>query len=205
MPLVDAIVLVSAFHGANSLARFVLFRRHVEMSFVLWYGIPGMAAAAVGAQLLGQLRSPIITLLFGGVLAVYALLGLWGKALHLPDRRPTLILGGLLSGLTAGMIGLQGAVRSVVLISTDLARERFVATSAAIALIVDATRISVYFTTGVGTGTLSAWIIPLFMGAAFLGSWLARRLLPHVSEARFRRVVFGALVVYGIWLVVSPT
>jgi hypothetical protein len=29
--------------------------------------------------------------------------------------------------------------------------------------------------------------------------------LPHVSEARFRRVVFGALVVYGVWLVVSPT
>jgi uncharacterized membrane protein YfcA len=103
------------------------------------------------------------------------------------------------------MIGLQGAIRSVVLISTDLARERFIATSAAIALIVDATRISVYFATGVGMETLSARTIALFMGAAFLGSWLAKRLLPRVSEVKFRRVVFGALVVYGVWLVVSPT
>ena len=203
VPWVDAIVLIAFFHGANSFARFVLFRRHVRWAFVVWYGIPSMAAAALGARLLGTFRSPTVTLLFGAVLALYALLGFWGKALRLPDARSTLALGGLLSGLSAGLIGLQGAVRAVVLISSDLAKERFIATSAAIATLVDATRISVYITMGVGTGTLRAWTIPLFMVAAFAGSGLARRLLPHVSETKFRRVVFGALTAYGVWLVAT--
>ena len=56
-----------------------------------------------------------------------------------------MFLGGALSGLLAGIIGVGGAVRSMFLISFGMPKEVYIATSALIALVIDCVRIPVYY------------------------------------------------------------
>jgi uncharacterized membrane protein YfcA len=110
---------------------------------------------------------------------------------------------GAVSGLFGGMVGNQGGVRSAGLLGFGLSPRAFVATAAAIALLVDAVRVPVYVQSE-GTEMLGAWRIMLSstLGVTvgtFAGSIVLLRLPPMV----FRRVVGAVLVVLGSWLLVS--
>lgn len=57
-------------------------------------------------------------------------------------------IGGALSGFTAGLIGTGGVLRGAFMTLFGLSRERYIATIASIALLVDLTRIPIYFSQG---------------------------------------------------------
>lgn len=56
-------------------------------------------------------------------------------------------IGGVLSGFFGGLSGQQGAFRSAFLLHAGLDPQRFIATNAAIATLVDITRLVVYGST----------------------------------------------------------
>ena len=60
-------------------------------------------------------------------------------------RGPWAWLAGAASGAFGGLVGNQGGIRSAALLGFGLPRESFVATATAVALVVDAVRMPVYF------------------------------------------------------------
>lgn len=70
---------------------------------------------------------------------------LTGMAARMRFRGPWAWIAGAASGGFGGLVGNQGGIRSAALLGFDLPKESFVATATAIALIIDAVRMPVYF------------------------------------------------------------
>ncbi len=109
-------------------------------------------------------------------------------------------IGGLLSGFFGGISGHQGAFRSVFLTKTGLTKEEFIATSNAIALIIDLTRISIYATSTFAFFYLDGLTSHLIVGIlfAFIGTYFGKKLLTKTTISGIQRVIGLLLIIYGI-------
>jgi len=198
MDVKTAIALVACFHLFGNASRLFFFGRYVHAKTWAQFGLTGVLCSLLGAALTAHLPSEIIKCIFGLFLLVYV-----GGSVSLPEhvRLPhtpwTLVGGGAASGFIAGLIGTGGAIRSACLLAFGLPRDVYIGTSAAIALVVDATRLPVYLT----GHFLPSRMIPLIVSliaAAFLGAWVGRRLVQRVSTSAFHRFVLVMLALMGL-------
>ncbi len=153
----ERLAATAVVHGANNVLKASLLGRLAERKVVLRFGLPAVAAALVGAWVLGALSgfAPLTTYSLLGRTAtvtplklVMALLMLFFAVLELHPRfeklefdRKYLPAGGLLSGFFGGLSGHQGALRSAFLAKVGISPEGFVGTNAVIGLLVDVTRL----------------------------------------------------------------
>lgn len=80
-----------------------------------------------------------------------------------------------------------------------LAKERYIATIASIALLVDLTRIPLYF----GQGFLSReyiHLIPILLIIAFIGSWIGKKVVNIIPTEILRRAILIGIIVMSLWL-----
>lgn len=193
----SVLAITSLFHLASNASKLALFRHGIDLRLLLWLGVPSVLFAALGA-LAGRY---IATGVLEGTLAVF-LLALSGFLLLRPDvsLKPGMaqaVGGGVLSGTLAGLVGTGGAIRGLTLAAFNLPKDVFVATSAAIDMGIDLTRAGVYW----HNGYLHAHdliYIPLLVPVAIGGTWLGRRLLRRLPQARFRQLAL--IMVFGIGL-----
>lgn len=196
--LEPAIVLVAIFHFLSNVSRLWFMRRHVHRRTAILYGAPSLVAAFAGAMLLTKLSGTRpLRIAFGVFLAAYAVSSLAGRTWRVPSSDRTLVVGGVLSGFTSGLIGLGGAIRGAFLISTPLGKEAYIGTSAAIAVAVDTARLSVYLPWGALPAKLH-WLVPPMVVCAFVGAWIGRRGLMRLPEATVRRVIMVAVLIVAI-------
>jgi uncharacterized membrane protein YfcA len=118
-----AIVLVAFFHFANNVSKFVLMRKSINLRLVLVYGIPSVISALIGAWIFASIDVGLITIFFSIFLISFSIYSLFRPKFHIPEKDIILTIGGLISGLTSGLIGVGGAIRSMFLISTFLKKE----------------------------------------------------------------------------------
>lgn len=202
-----AIALVSCFHLFGNSARLWFFGRSIDWAIWKRFGLTGVACSLLGAGLTTQLSSTVVKRLFGLFLVSYVILSrvaasMRPSGVRLPKTTATLIGGGIVSGLIAGFIGTGGAIRSACLLAFDLPKEAYLGTSAAIALLVDATRLPVY----VAGGFIPARMGPVIAGlvlVAFAGSWVGQRLVRRVSAGAFRGFVMVVLFLMGLKMLMA--
>ena len=90
-------------------------------------------------------------------------------------------------------------IRTAVLSTLNLKKENFLATSFAIAFLVDLTRISVYY--GNGMMTLDYyWWFSVF-AVALVGSLIGRKIVFKIRGPVFYRFVYSALFLAGIMFI----
>jgi uncharacterized membrane protein YfcA len=210
MPTSAAVAGVAVVHFLNNALKFWLVRRHADRSAVIRFGLPGFVAAFGGAALLEVLDGlePLGRTTIGGLdivvtpvdLVVGVLLLIFGlqELLQQPNKAISdryLPIGGALSGFVGGLSGLQGALRSAFLLRTGLKAAPFIATGAAIALLVDTSRIVVYSVRGLlfAPGQSGSTLIAALIGAA-IGTFIGNRFIDKVT-LRAVRVIVGVLLV----------
>jgi hypothetical protein len=198
-----AIVLVGFFHLFSNLSRLGMLRQSLNNRLFLTYGSPSVLAALGGAWLFYRLEVRLIAMAFAVFLIVFALHSLLNPRWSVPDTTPVLVSGGLLSGFVSGVIGVGGAVRSMFLIATGIDKEAYVATSAAIAVVVDMTRLPIYVVGGDVEASYYYYIAPLVV-IALLGAVVGRRLLRRLPGVWVRRLVVVALMGVAIKMLVAP-
>lgn len=193
-----AIVLVACFHLFGNASRLIFFGRHIDWTVWGQFGLTGLLCGITGALVTAHVPAPMVRIAFGVFLLVYVGFSvLPTRPLRLPKAPSTLIGGGALSGFIAGLLGTGGAIRSACLMVFDLPKEAYLGTSAAIALMVDATRLPVYL----AKGLLPSRLLPLMVslvGVAFAGAWVGQKLVRRVSASVFRRVVLGMLTLMAL-------
>lgn len=216
-PVAVAVAMTAFVHLLNNLFKLAVLWRHVNRRVVLRFGLPAIAATVPGAWLLNKLSDlPAIhtyTLvemdatvtpvkLTVGVLLIVFATAEWLPVLKKIDLPPrTLPLGGILSGFFGGLSGHQGAFRSAFLIRAGLDKDQFVASNAAIAALVDMTRLAVYglnitlIMEQVNMGLLAAATI-----AAFAGVLAGRAGLKKITIGFIQKLVAATLYVLGILL-----
>jgi uncharacterized protein len=210
-PVPVAVAITALVHLLNSLFKLGLLWRHVNRRVLLAFGVPALLAAIPGALLLdylSQLEPLMRYALAGGErlitpvkLAAGLLLMVFATAELIPflDRffwhRLGLPAGGALSGFFGGLSGHQGAFRSAFLLKAGLDKEPFVATNAAIAALVDVSRLAIYgLTFEAALVAEQSGLILLAASAAFLGVFLGTRLLGKITIGFIQKLV--ALLLY---------
>ncbi len=200
MDIKTAIALVAVFHLLGNASRLYFFGRLVHWKTWALFGLTGVVFSLIGAWVAAYLPSAAIKAAFGLFLLCYVGFSVLSSAQRpLASGPATLLGGGVASGFVAGLIGTGGAIRSACLLSFNLPKEVYIGTSAAIALIVDATRLPVYLAKQFIPRTMALLVIAL-VPFAFAGSWTGQRLLRRVSPTAFRRFVLLMLALMGLKL-----
>jgi hypothetical protein len=195
-----AVAAVSIAHLLANGLRFYLLRSHVDLPVLLRFGLASAAGGLIGALLHARASSPALGVIFGALLMLVGASEITGFLRGRRFGRRMAWGAGGLSGFLGGLVGNQGGIRAAALLGFNITKETFVATATAIALVVDAARMPVYFATQAGA-LLRIW--PLIMtsaAGAVAGTLLGHRVFAFVPQLRFRRLVGGLVLVLGAYM-----
>jgi uncharacterized protein len=200
VPMAQAVAIVALPHLIATALRFVRLRDAVDLGTARRFGIP----AALGGVLGGLAFTRIDV---RGLSLVLALLLLATSAMNvLPALRawrpPALLLpwlGGA-AGFFGGLAGNQGGLRAAALATMPLSPPAMLATSTAIALVVDLARMPSYIGTLGGLAARDWTVIAIASVGCVVGTVAGEQVVRRVSRDRYRQVVAVAVGVLGVWL-----
>jgi uncharacterized membrane protein YfcA len=203
-PLPATLFFVGIIHLFGNVWKLLLFRRGLRWRLILSFGIPGVVATYIGASLVFNIPAAVLSRILGSFLIIYVIYLFAESSFRI---RPNLVFGsfgGALSGFLAGIFGLGGAVRSLFLTAFDLPKAVYISTAGAIAIFIDATRLTAYFKNGARLPALLLYGLPVFIAASFLGAAIAKRIVDRIPQEHFRKVVAAFLLLMGIKLLLLP-
>jgi hypothetical protein len=217
LPLVSLAVLTIAFDlpSAMSLLLVPSFVTNLWQSLAgghgkaillrLWpFLVPATATVWIGAQALTRMDLSLLTALLGVLLVTYSIANLRGFQLAIPARHENWVgpLVGAANGVLTGMTGSSVVPGVMFLQAIGLSRDMLVQamgilfTTSTLALAVALQKANVLT---VEHGILSSGaVLP-----AIVGMILGQRVRNTLSERRFRKVFFVALLVLGAYIIVS--
>lgn len=216
-PVDVAIAMTAAVHLANNVFKGFLLGKRADRDVLLRFGIPAVAAASLGALLLGRLSgteplfeydafgrtftTTVLGIVVGALILFFVVIESSRRLATVALDRRWLPLGGLVSGFFGGLSGHQGAFRSMFLLKAGLDKQAFVATGVLIAIGVDLARTSIYGFQFSGAREPIAWALVFTATlAAFLGAYLGARMLDNVTFGTVRAIVSVLLVVIALGL-----
>lgn len=217
-PVEVAIAMTAMVHLANNVFKVALLGKRANRRVLLSFGIPAVAAAFLGALVLGWLsgvpplfdytafgnlmRVSPLKLVVGVLILFFVVLELSPRFSSLALDRKYLLFGGAVSGFFGGMSGHQGAFRSMFLLKTGLSRDEFVATGVVLAVMVDLSRLLVYGWDLSAMHRSIEWpLVVAASGSAFAGAYFGSRLLEKVTIRSVRIAVSAMLAAVSAGLI----
>jgi len=204
LPLPETLLVVGVIHFSGDVWKMILFRKGFDWKLVLTFGITGIITSYIGARIVFSASQDILLRILGGFMLAYVIFLLFKPGFKVPRKNMTAITGGGLSGFFAGIFGVGGAIRTLFLSAFDLPKAVFVATTGAIAFLIDSTRITTYLINGVRLEDAYLWGFLAFIPASFAGTALAKKLVDKIPQRWFRMVVALFLFVMGIKFLIFP-
>lgn len=194
--------VTALFHLSSNVTKIAFFKKGLDKKVVLALGIPAIIFVSVGAYYSKYLDPKILTYVLGFFLIGLSLLFLVFKELKVQPNTKNAILGGALSGLSAGVLGTGGAIRGITMAAFKMDKNKFIATSAVIDLGVDFSRTVVYYFNGY-IHQHDLYLIPVLIVVSILGTWIGKKILNKISQEQFRRFVLFLILAIGIISVFS--
>lgn len=142
----SAILVVAILHVVGNIFKVLLFRR-INWEVFVPFGAASVVASFLGATLWVNVDAGALGLLLGLFLIGFSGYSLTHRFVRLPRKLRVALAGGLCSGLSAGVLGTGGALRSLFLNAFALPKQTYVATAALLAMVTDLTRIPITCTT----------------------------------------------------------
>ncbi|WP_299336457.1 sulfite exporter TauE/SafE family protein [uncultured Psychroserpens sp.] len=189
--------ITALFHLSSNISKIMLFKKGFDKHIVIYLGIPAILFVSLGAYFSNFLDPKILTYILGFFLVLLSSLFLIFKQLRVLPKTRNAILGGSLSGLSAGLLGTGGAIRGITLSAFKLDKNKFIATSAVIDLGVDFSRSIIYYTNGY-IHKHDLYLIPILIVIGFVGTWIGKKILNRFSQEQFRNFVLGLILAIGI-------
>jgi uncharacterized protein len=210
IPLLD-LMLPSAFVPfaltvgtfSSSTSRVIVFRKHIDWRIFRWFVPFSIPFVVLGAFLLRSLNPMYLQLIVALFLIGNIPMLLRKKGQERKDEKPhsvfILALVGALAGFISGVTGAVGLLFNRFYLKYGLSKEQIVATRAANEIILHLIKLVVYI--AVGLFSVEALMIGGVVAiAAFISAYVAKRLLPFLSERVFRKIGYGAMVLAGLFL-----
>ena len=195
-----AVAAVSVPHVIATAVRLWRLRRDVDPTVLKSFGLMSAAGGLTGAVLQRYAAAPGLTLMFAALLIFVGVLQLTGLSERMRFGKRTGSVAGVLSGALGGLVGNQGGIRSAALLGYDLSPARFVATSTAAGLIVDAARMPVYVITEHGRLIALTPLMAIASVGAVIGTFAGARLLKKIPPHLFRTIVGVLVLALGVYM-----
>lgn len=195
-----AVALVAVPHLVGTAVRLAALWRRVDRYVLLRFGALSAAGGLAGALLNARLGNSALTLIFAALLLLAGAATLTGLTERVRFRGWAAWVAGAVSGLFGGLVGNQGGIRAAALLAFDLRKESFVATSTAVAIVVDGARLPVYLATQ-GREIRGAWpTVAIAVAGVLAGTIGGVPLLRRIPESAYRRIVGVLLVLLGAYM-----
>ncbi|WMI70145.1 sulfite exporter TauE/SafE family protein [Mangrovimonas sp. YM274] len=194
--------LTALYHLASNTSKIVLFKKGFDKKLVLTLGIPAVIFVSVGAYFSKYFNPKVLTYVLGAFLMLMSLIFLIFSKLRVIPNAPNAIVGGSLSGLSAGLLGTGGAIRGITMAAFKMDKDKFIATSAVIDLAVDFSRTIVYYLNGYMRKELM-YLVPILILVSIVGTWIGKKILERVSQDQFRNFVLVLIFLIGIVSIVT--
>ena len=195
-----AVAAVSVPHVIATAVRLWRLRRDIDPTVLKSFGLMSAAGGLTGAVLQRYAAAPGLTLVFAALLIFVGVLQLTGLSERMRFGKRTGWVAGVLSGALGGLVGNQGGIRSAALLGYDLSPARFVATSTAAGLIVDAARMPVYVITEHGRLIALTPLMAIASVGAVIGTFAGARLLKKIPPHLFRTIVGVLVLALGVYM-----
>lgn len=219
-PVPVAIAATAIVHFANNIFKFGLVYKDIDFKTLWKFGVTAILFALLGGYVLYLLGQPSslysytlgetvknitwLKISIGAIMLFFAYFELSPKMQKFQFSDKFLPLGGVLSGFFGGLSGHQGAFRSAFLSKANLTKAAFIATSNALALLIDFSRLTVYANTFDfqalidNNGILITGIL-----FAFLGTFLGKKLLNKTTIQQVQKIVGVLLFLMGTLLIIG--
>lgn len=203
-PVPETLLIVGVIHWFGNVWKLILFREGIEYRLILLFGIPGVILSYTGAVMSLEVPQTILSRAIGLLIISYVLFIYFKPDYELPENRKSALVGGALYGFSSGISGIGGELRSMFLTSFNLPKAVYLATTGAISLTIDSTRIVTY----VAGGTrLQIDMVIILIGLVLLssiGAYIGKRFVEKVPKRKFRLVVLISLLLISLKLLIFP-
>lgn len=197
-PPIEALFLSAIIHWFVNLWKIIFFYRGLDFRFLGLFGGVGFVASYLGASMVVGLDEKYFLFPLGFFLVSYSTFLILRGNFKIPTTRFLAMLGGALSGFSAGALGVGGPIRSMFLTAFNLPKETYIATVGAVGVLVDSARITAYFISGAQLPKGLANGLFVFIFASLLGAIVAKRIASMIPQQKFRQ--FVALFLFAIGL-----
>lgn len=189
--------LTALFHLSSNLSKLMLFTKGIDQKMIVRLGIPAVLFVVLGAWASRYIDSHILHGALGVLLVGFSLVFLIKKNIVLKPSTRNALLGGSLSGFSAGLLGTGGAVRGLAMAAFNLEKSVFVATSALIDLMIDLSRFFVYWNNGY-LHRHDLGNVPFLVVIGLFGTWLGKKILAHIPQETFRKISLLLILLVGL-------
>lgn len=189
--------ITALFHVSSNLTKIAMFKHGFDKKIIIWVGIPAVVFVVIGAYLSRSVNSEKLQFFLGIFLILISVFFFIFRKFTIQPSKSNSLIGGIFSGLAAGLLGTGGAIRGLTLAAFDLKIEVFIATSAVIDLAIDASRAVVYASNGY-VHFHDLYLIPILLVVSILGTLVGKKILERVSQEKFKMIVLSMIFITGI-------
>lgn len=185
----------------SNLSRVVIGWKEIDWRAVGMFLLLAVPFTALGAFGFAKVPKGPMTIVLCSFLIVFAVMKLMGK-MRLPHRPSTMVVGGGVTGLVNGLLGISGPLSSAVFLTLELAPVSYIASEATTAAVMHIVKAIVY-------GKLNLMSDSIFLSgcgigcAMILGNFIAMRFIRNVNKKLYQKVVAGIMIAMSLWLIVS--
>ena len=214
-PIESAITLTAVVHFFNNIFKTTLTYKDINYDLIKRFGIPSIFGAIIGSYILVNLVScfnefsyeiiqinlttSFLKIIIGIIILFFTIVEFINLEKWIKPNKKTLFIGGFISGFFGGISGHQGALRTLFLSKLNLDKFSFISTGIAIALLVDISRIPIYFS-NFRLQDFYDGIQPFIVAilTALTGAIIGKRFLKKIKIESLYKVVSICLILFSI-------
>lgn len=189
--------LTAIYHLSSNLSKIFLFKKGLDKKLLLNIGIPSILFVIIGGLLTKLFNSSYLELSLGIFLVILALLFLIKKELVIKPIKQNAIIGGSLSGFSAGLLGTGGAIRGLTMAAFNLEKNVFIATSAFIDFLIDFSRTFVYYYNGF-IHEHDLVYVPFLLLIGVIGTAIGKKILNYIPQDKFKQISLSLILIIGV-------
>lgn len=184
----NALIIVAIYHIFWNSSRLFMFHKHINKKILLLFGIPSIFFTILWAMLVNYIDQTILKMVLWIVLILFATYSLIRPNFEVKINNIFWIIWWWLSWFTAWLIWTWWVLRWAFMTLFKLPKEEYIATIATVALIVDFTRIPIYFWNRF-LDRKFYFLIPILFLTAFIWSYIWKKIIKIISEETLRKFI----------------
>ena len=189
--------LTAIFHLSSNLSKILLFKKGLNKRLLLYIGIPSVIFVVLGGMISKFLNTYFLEIILGIFLVGLSAFFLIKSNSIVHAKNKNAIIGGSLSGFSAGLLGTGGAIRGLTMAAFNLEKSVFIATSACIDFMIDFSRTFVYYNNGY-IHKHDLIYVPFLLVIGLIGSYIGKKVLAYIPQSKFRRLSLFLILFIGI-------